>query len=163
MDRTLRGALIAILIVLTGSGCGGDDGAATQTIAPPPATPALSTPLTPALTQPGIVASVSPSPGRLAPDANATPLAFTQVRVFADPASGVFALHTNVTNTGTTFLNDVTFTWRIVDSSDAVLDTGDARIPTLAPSETTAVVLTGTRPFDEAWTAVQFTHPAVTP
>ncbi|HEX9824764.1 MAG TPA: hypothetical protein VGB51_10305 [Actinomycetota bacterium] len=92
-------------------------------------------------------ASPDPLPGRGAPDERAGALRFWQVRVYED--GGAFAWHANVTNTSTEYLNDVRFSWRILDG-DRVLDSGDGGVAAIGPGETTTVTLRGAAAYRDA-------------
>lgn len=152
LTRRSFGSIVALTLILV-VGCGDDN----EDLPAASATASVGVPAAASLTtEPGYVTSPVPPPGRLAPDVATESLSFTSIRVFADPSSGVFVVHANLTNTGAAFLNDAELQWQILDAIGQVLDQGDVTVATLAPGETTSLVLVGRAAHDDGWASVDF-------
>ena len=106
----------------------------------------------------GLIGKLQTPTGRLAPDVVADPLQFSNIRVFRNNDSGVFSVQANMKNLGTTFLNNLVLSWRILDSSGQVLDQGQFTWPNLAPSETVTITFEGTTVFSDTWSRIEFTQ-----
>jgi hypothetical protein len=112
---------------------------------------------TSALTE-GLIGELQTPTGRLAPDVIANPLQFSNIRIFRNNDSGTFSVQANMKNLGTTFLNNLVLSWRILDSSGQVLDQGQFTWPNLAPNETVTTTFAGTAVFLDTWSRMEFTQ-----
>jgi hypothetical protein len=106
----------------------------------------------------GLVGDLSTPTGRLAPDVLVDPLQFSNIRIYKNNDSGVFSVQANVKNLGTTFLNQLVLSWKIVDSAGQRLDQGQVTWPNLAPNETATITFVGKAVFLETWNRIEFTY-----
>jgi hypothetical protein len=106
----------------------------------------------------GLIGELKTPTGRLAPDVLADPLQFSNIRIFRHNDSGLFSVQANMKNLGTTFLNNLLLSWRILDGSGQVLDQGQFTWPNLAPNETVTFAFDGTAAFLDTWSRIEFTQ-----
>lgn len=106
----------------------------------------------------GLIGELSTPPGRFAPDVLADPLQFSNIRIYKNNEIGVFSGQANVKNLGTTFLNNLVLSWKILDSAGQVLDQGQVTWPNLAPAETATIQFVGQAVFVDTWQRVQFVY-----
>jgi hypothetical protein len=106
----------------------------------------------------GLIGDQSTPPGRLAPDVLTDALQFSNIRIYENKDSGVFSGQANVKNLGTTFLNQLVLSWKILDSTGQVLDQGQVTWPNLAPNETATITFVGKAVFLERWNRIEFAY-----
>ena len=106
----------------------------------------------------GLIGELQTPTGRLAPDVLADPLQFNNIRIFRNNDSGVFSVQANMKNLGTTFLNNLVLSWRILDRSGQILDQGQFNWSNLAPNETAAITFDGSAVFLDTWSQMEFTQ-----
>jgi len=152
------------MLLLAGllAGCAEEDAAPTTAATAPIAEGTIPTVApahqTPTAMEPGTTPQPpAPPAARSAPPQRVRALRFADVKVF--PAgNGTFAGEAAMTNTGSSRLDALIVSWKILDAAGHTLDQGQLDWPSLEPGETAAIDLTGTVPYNDAWQTVRFEY-----